>query len=167
MDTQQPGSKKTLYIVIAIVVLAILIGFGMNSFGPKAIAPGVDLERNLDGSATYTSEEGSVTIGANSLPENWPSDAPKYGNGAIQYSASTNEQTGDEGSAIVFMTSDNASVVVEFYKKELASNGWTVEQTATIGAMTIISATKDERTFGVQITDAGNGQTTVTVGISL
>src|SRR3989338_5990767 len=132
-------------------------------------ATGVDVDKNTDGSTsyTYTNEQGTATVGSNKLPENWPSDAPKYSNATIQYSGSTNPQTGQAGAAVVFMTSDSVQKVVDFYKKELASNGWTIEQTATVGPSTVLAGKKGDRTIGVYIVDGGNGQTSVTVGIGL
>ncbi len=161
------GSKKGLYIVIVILVILAALYFLRGSFGMMGAPYGTDINRNLDGSATYSNDEGTVTVGSNRLPENWPSDAPTYSNATIQYSGSSNPQTGAKGSAVVFTTFDSVQNVVDFYRRELVSNGWTVEQTATIGASTVLAARKDTRTLGVYIAEAGNGQVSVTVGIEM
>ncbi len=167
-QTNQAGSKKNLYIIVGVVVLLLIGGYMMR--GPRGmmgvpVPDGVDVNRNMDGSATYKSEDGTVTIGGNKLPDNWPSDAPTYNNATISYSGSSNPKTGEAGMGLVFTTSDSSQTVVNFYKSELAAKGWTVEQTATMGASTVLAAKKDSRTFGVYIADAGTGQVTVTVGI--
>lgn len=160
------SSKKTVPIIIAVVVLLGAGWFFTRGMGGIAGLPtGLDVDRNMDGSATYSNDEGSVTVGANSYPDNWPGDAPKYGNGQVQYSASSNQQTGENGSMLVLVTSDGTQKVIDFYKSELASKGWTIEQTATVGQMTMVSATKGTATFAVQVVNA-DGQTTVTIGIS-
>lgn len=159
-----PKSKKGLYIVIAIVVIIILAMLVRKS-GEKIA--GVDVDRNMDGSVTYSNEEGSVNMGGNKLPENWPSDAPKYPNASIQYSGSSNPQTGEAGAMVAFTTSDSPEVVADFYTKELKAQGWVLEQTATIGGSTILAAKKDTRTFGVSITDGGKGGVSVTVGVGI
>src|SRR3989344_2958778 len=150
-DTQvvqeKKPSKKLLYIVIGVVVVLII---GWVAKSSMRSLTGVDVDTRMDGSTTYSNDEGTVTVGGNKLPDNWPSDAPKYQNADIQYSGSSNPQE-----------------VVDFYKKELTSNGWTIEQTATIGASTILSAKKNERTFGVYIADSGDGKVSVTVGIGI
>ena len=158
------SSKKGVYIIIGIVVI-IIIGWVAKS-SMRAVT-GVDVDRNFDGSATYSNDEGSVTVGSNKLPDNWPSDAPKYANATIQYSGSSNPQTGAEGASVMFLTSDSVQKVVDFYKRELVSNGWTIEQTATVGPSTVLFAKKDDRTFGVYITDTGSGQVSVTIGIEI
>ncbi|OHA27241.1 MAG: hypothetical protein A3C06_04075 [Candidatus Taylorbacteria bacterium RIFCSPHIGHO2_02_FULL_46_13] len=167
-DTQvvqeKKPSKKLLYIVIGVVVVLII---GWVAKSSMRSLTGVDVDTRMDGSTTYSNDEGTVTVGGNKLPDNWPSDAPKYQNADIQYSGSSNPQTGEAGASVVFLTSDNAQEVVDFYKKELTSNGWTIEQTATIGASTILSAKKNERTFGVYIADSGDGKVSVTVGIGI
>lgn len=169
-NQEEAKSKKGLYIVIGIVVILLIIVVSRRSpYGMMGgvNVNGVNIDRNLDGSATYSNKEGTVTVGNNTLPDNWPSDAPKYGNAKIQYSGSSNPQTGEKGAAVMFLTSDSAQSVVDFYKRELASNGWTVEQSANMGASTVLAAKKDTRTFGVYITDTGNGQVSVTIGIGI
>lgn len=166
-NQESGGSKKGLYIVIVVVLVLIALYLMRGSFGLVGAPEGVDVDRNLDGSATYTNDQGTVTTGSNTLPDDWPSDAPKYPNANIQYSGSSNPQTGEQGVAVAFFTTDAVQTVMDYYKKELASNGWKVEQTATVGLNTVLSATKDTRTFGVYIADVGNGQTTVTVGIGI
>lgn len=162
-EQTQPKSKKGLYIVVAIIVIIILALL----FGKKSLPNGTEVQRSLNGETTYSNDEGSVTMGGASMPENWPSDAPKYPNTTIQYSGTSNPQSGQPGSALAFTTSDKASDVVNFYKKELVAEGWTIEQTATVGTATTLAAKKDTRTFGVYIADVGNGQISVTVGISI
>ena len=160
-------SKKGLYIVGGVVVVLLIVWFAKASFMNAIPGTGVNVDRNLDGSATYKTDEGEVTVGTNKLPDNWPSDAPKYPNATIQYSGSSNPQTGEEGAAVMFTTSDKVQAVVDFYKRDLTSNGWVIEQTANVGGSTVLSAKKDTRTFGVYIVDAGDGQVSVTVGIGM
>ena len=157
-------SKKKLYLIIIGIIAILLVGWlSMKGVGPSIT--GVDVDRNINGSTTYSNDEGSVTVGGNKMPDDWPGDAPKYENASIQYSGSSNPQTGEAGSTVSFTTSDSAEIVVNFYKKELTSNGWTVEQTATMGASTILAAKKDTRTFAVYIIDSGNGQVSVTASV--
>lgn len=164
---QAPRPNKSLFIIIAIVILIALGWFFFGSGKSALNRAGIDTDYNKDGSTTYTNEDGSVTIGGNKLPDNWPSDAPAYPKASIQYSGTNNPQTGAEGSAVVFLTEDSLQTVVDFYKKELTSNGWKIENTATIGGATVLAALKDTRTLGVYISDIGNGQVSVTVGIEI
>lgn len=156
-------------VVIAFAVVRGIIGGVANTAATAAArAAGVNLINNGTGGATYSDNNGgSVTVGGNKLPDNWPSDAPKYPDANIQYSGTSNPQTGEAGSAIVFTTGDSAQSVSDFYKKQLAADGWTIEQTANMGASSVLSAKKDTRTFAVYITDSGSGQTSVTVGITI
>jgi hypothetical protein len=174
--TNQPApssgsNKKVLYIVIAVVALFLLGGFAMQMMGLAAMrAAGVNVMPGADGSATYTATngEGTVTVGGNKMPDNWPSDAPANFSGAtIQYSGSSNPQTGKEGAAVAYTVQASASAVADYYKSQLTSKGWTVDSTANMGAATVLSAQKDERTIGIYIADAGNGTVQVTVGMDM
>lgn len=158
-----PKSKKGLYIVGGIVVVLVLGRFVMGGIGGSL--SGVD--RNGNGTATYSNSDGSVTVGSNKLPANWPSDAPTYPNAQIQSAVASNPQTGSAGSAVVFTTGDSQQKVIDFYTRALATNGWKVEQTVSTGTGTMLSATKDTRNFGVFITDSGDGKVSITASISL
>lgn len=153
-------SKTVLHVVIGIVVL-LLLGFIARGMYFKGMmkTQGVDVDRNTDNSFTYDTN--------GSLPENWPDDAPNYPNGSIQYSGTSNPQTGEAGAAVMFLTNDSSETVVDYYKRELPANGWTITQTAVSGTVTVIAATKDNRSLGIYIAATETGQTSVTVGVGL
>jgi hypothetical protein len=166
------SNKKWLYIgggvVILIILAALFGGFGGRGFGPAYVAPGTDVDRNMDGSTTYSTNEGSVTVGGNSMPANWPSDAPPaYSGATIVYSGTSNPQTGEAGSAVVYTTTASADTVVAYYESRLKAEGWTVDATGAAAGMRVITATKDTRTFGVYIGSDSNGTTSVTAGVQL
>lgn len=169
------SNKKMLYIglgVLALIILgAIFMGAGRRSSPGSAYLPGpagVDTDRNMDGSVTYSNTEGSVTVGGGSMPENWPSDAPvAYAGAQIMYSGTTNPQTGEAGSAVVYQTNASVQSVTEYYSSRLKAEGWTIEASADMAGMRVITAKKDTRTFGAYIADGGNGMTSVTAGIEL
>jgi hypothetical protein len=151
----------------------VLLGIGWFLTGGAAqmalSTQGVDVDRNLDGTVTYETEEGSVTTGAGAtMPANWPSDVPQpYQGATIVYSGTTNPTTGAAGSAVVYTVNAPAPAVIEYYAKDLATAGWKVENTAAIQGMNMIAATKDNRTVGVYVTDSDAGAVQVTVGVEL
>src|SRR3989344_3937722 len=164
------GSNKMWYIIGGIVILALVGWFLMRGAGSLiGAASGVDVDRNTDGSATYSNDEGSVTVGGGaSMPANWPSDAPaNYSGASIVYSGTSNPQTGQAGSAVSYTVRASASSVADYYKQQLTSAGWTIQGTANIAGAMVVSATKDTRTIGAYITDTGNGDVSVVVGIGM
>ncbi|MDO8575766.1 MAG: hypothetical protein Q7R90_00455 [bacterium] len=164
------GSNKMWYIIGGIVVLALIGWFLMRGAGSLlGAATGVDVDQSADGSATYSNDEGSVTVGTGaSMPANWPSDAPaNYAGASIVYSGTSNPQTGQAGSAVSYTVRASASSVADYYKQQLASAGWTIQGTANMAGATVVSATKDSRTIGAYITDTGDGNVSVVVGIEL
>ena len=165
------GSSNMKWYIIGGIALLLIGGWLLTGGAAKLVggAQGVDVDRNLDGSTTYTNDEGSVTVGTSaSMPANWPSDAPaNYLGAAIVYSGTSNPQTGQEGSAVSYTVQASVQSVVDFYRSQLAAGGWTVEASANVGGATVISATKDTRTFGAYIVDTGGGTVTVTAGIEL
>jgi hypothetical protein len=168
MNNNNSTKNKTLYIIIGIVVVVVLLKVigGVIGGGVERAVTGGTVQRDLRGATTYSNENGSVTVGGTSYPDNWPSDAPKYSGGNIQYAGATNPQNGSAGASVVFTTKDTVSAVTAFYKKELPASGWTIEQTMNTGGATVMSAKKDTRTFGMYIVES-EGTVTVTIGIEL
>lgn len=170
-------SKNKIVYIVTIALAVLVLGGVILSFaggvgsvwgGWGGYTPRTDVDRNLDGSTTYSNGEGSVTVGGNTMPENWPSDAPAaYEGAAITYSGSSNPQTGEAGAAAVYTVKASADSVVQYYESRLKAEGWTVTATANAGGMKVITATKDTRTFGAYIGSDGQGNTSVTVGIQL
>ncbi len=174
-SVQSPNSKKWLWIGLGVVAVLILgslvtgaIGRG-TGFGAAYFTPGVDVDQNMDGTVTYTSEDGkgSVTVGTGAgMPDNWPSDAPTVYDGAtILYSGTTNPTTGEAGSAVSYTTSASMASIVEYYESRLKAEGWTIAGSIEAGGMRAITATKDARTIGVYVGSDGKGTTGVTAGV--
>ena len=158
------------YIIGGVIVLALVGWFLMRGTGSfMGAATGTNVDQNMDGSTTYTNDQGSVTVGtAASLPANWPSDAPaNYAGAAIVYSGTSNPQTGQTGSAVSYTVRASVQSVADHYTQQLSSSGWTIQATANIAGATVVSASKDTRTFGAYITDTGDGNVTVVVGIGM
>ncbi|TSC86167.1 MAG: hypothetical protein G01um10148_673 [Parcubacteria group bacterium Gr01-1014_8] len=170
-------NKKILWIVggVAVVLLLVAIFGGVGGRGGSigsAYLPGVngaDVDRNSDGTVTYNTGEGSVTVGSGAgMPSNWPSDAPPVYSGAtIMYSGSTNPATGAAGSAVVYTTKASAQSILDYYNSRLKAEGWTIDASANMAGTNVIAAKKDTRTFAAYIQDAGDGTVSVTVGIEL
>lgn len=148
---------------IAIIVLVLI---GLNFMKDNMNPGNVNINQNLDGSTTYSNDEGSATINSQSMPEDWPADAPQNYTGAtITFSGSSNPQTGESGAAIVYTVNANAQTIADYYKTELERNGWQIEGNATSMGTIIISASKDTKSFGVSIVGA-EGTSTVTASVS-
>lgn len=174
-DTVAPAknSNKKIIIVIGAVVVLLLLGYMMGLFntGPGGITspayfvPGADVNQNYDGSVTYETEEGSVTVGGSQMPASWPSDAPTAYTGAqIYYSGDVNPTTGTSGSSVSYSVTASVESVVEYYESRLKAEGWTIEGTADVSGFRVITAKKDNRTFGVYVM-ASEGSTQVTAGV--
>ncbi|HRY31165.1 MAG TPA: hypothetical protein P5328_02145 [Candidatus Paceibacterota bacterium] len=157
------GSKKKIYGIIAVVIIALIAFFVFGS--KKTIAPGVEINQKLNGDVTYTSEDGTVTVGTNSLPANWPSDVPSYP-GAAVLAGSVTEQDGQNRLTASFITNDNALTVSNFYKTELEKAGWTISQMTSMGNAAVLSADKDGRNVGLYIGTSEEGETSIVIGIS-
>lgn len=164
------SSSKLWYVIGGVAVLLIVAWLAMRVLGGAALGTaGVDVNASPGGGTTYTDQEGnSATVGGTSMPESWPSDAPQnYAGASIQYSGDSNPQTGKAGAAVVYTANASVQNVVDYYKAQLQSNGWAIQGTANTAGATVLSATKDGRTFGVYIIGTGSGSVSVTAGLEL
>lgn len=168
VQVQHHSSKKGLYIIIAILVLIILAFLFRGSLGftRSYNVAGINGEvtKNLDGTTTVKSDYGTMTT-ANTMPANWPSDAPTYKNATITSSMVIDPTySGTSGSTLTFTTSDTPQTVVDFYKTQLAAEGWTVMGNgSTMGAMTVLSARKDSRMLSLGVTNGSKVNVTVSI----
>lgn len=165
-EPKSGGNKKVLWIVGIVAVLIIAGAVASRGFlRGTALPDGVEADRNADGSVTYTNEEASVTINGGEMPSNWPSDAPEaYSGATLIYSGTNNPATGAEGSAVMYTTTASFESVLQYYNARLEAESWTIEATANISGMTVITAKKDKRTFVVYVSRT-NDAVQVTSGI--
>ncbi len=160
---------KKLYLIIGGIVVLAIVGFIAKGLIFGALTGG-HYQQNLNGTQTYSNNEGSVTVGNNaSMPSEWPSDAPSnFAGGSIVFSGNSNPQTGKNG-AVVSYTVKGGTIqgVSDYYKAQLTANGWTLQGNYNVAGQGVLAAQKDGRTFGVSISDSGNGSVTVTAGLEL
>lgn len=119
------------------------------------------MERRIEGEASGSANE----AGGIAMPKNWPEDAPVYAGATVQFSGSVNLADGDKGTSMVLLTSDAAASVVAYYEKELRSSGWNIESTLRGQGMTVIGASKNGRGLSLAIGAAGDGKTSITIGV--
>lgn len=180
MQTQQPApssssNNKTIIIIVSVVIVVGLLGmFGRGFFGKnateraieRATGGNVDVDYNGNNTATYKTNDGSVSVGENvSLPSSWPSDVSIMRGAKINYAVSSNPSTGSDGAGVMYSTTKSASEVIAYYKIELPKQGWTIGNEVTMAGASMLSATKDKRSMSVSVGGDASG-TSVTIGVS-
>jgi hypothetical protein len=123
-----------------------------------------DVDMDANGAMHVETEDGSFDMGGNTLPADWPTDAPIYAGATIQYAASVNPTTGNPGSAAVLMTTDAPADVAAQYKDALEDAGWTITANGNAMGMMTMAAAKDDRTLSALIAGQA-GQTSITIAI--
>jgi len=71
-------------------------------------------------------EEIEFETGTASLPSGWPGDMPVYSDADIESSTTLTTNEGTQYS-VVLRTSDSFDQVFDWYRSELVSEGWTIE----------------------------------------
>lgn len=117
----------------------------------------------VNGTMKVQTSEGSFEMGGNTLPKDWPSDAPAYPGASIQYSASGLQAEGN-GQGVMMTTSDSLQTVMDFYTAQMKENGWKVEGSMNAGGTSTIAGSKGDRVFTV-VASGVNGQTSVTLAL--
>jgi major membrane immunogen (membrane-anchored lipoprotein) len=130
----------------------------------KETGQDADVDMKNDGSMMVKTDEGTMQTG-NTLPADWPTDVEIYAGATVSWSATTNQANGKAGSAIVFTTGDSEQAVVDFYKKSMKDNGWTVQTTMQTGEGVVLVANKDKRALSLSVVRTDEGTTTVTLGV--
>ena len=100
------------------------------------------------GSGTFstTSPQGTTTIGEGAkVPDGFPKDVPVYAGAKVMASITNNENGGMF--SLNLETTEPLAKVSEYYKKEMAAQGWKTEQTTEMGGdspMNMYNYTKAE-----------------------
>jgi len=96
----------------------------------------------------------------NRVPANFPADIPIYpGAGLISDSAIGNDQT------VLLQTTDSLEKVVDFYRRQLKSDGWKISSIRDKGDKTVIQASKDKHLYTLGI-KPGTAQTLINISVS-
>jgi len=105
-------------------------------------------------SFTVDTEEGSITAGAGSLPEDFPSDVPLV-EGEVSF-AQRLETADGLGWSVVITTSGDPATIVEQVRGDLEGNGFTVDDATEFAA--------GDSAGGTIIADKGDLSTLIVVG---
>lgn len=119
------------------------------------------LTLNKDGTGfTMKTDTGELNLGGGSLPTSFPKDLPVYAGMRSQTSAVNSK---DESGTVVLSGKAAASDVVDWYEKEMKSNGWTETANQTVGEGSAMSFTKEDRQASVLVVPSGTGESAVTL----
>ena len=94
------------------------------------------------------------------LPSDFPDDVPVYPDATLVASMAT-----PEGMMVSSQSTADLDDVLAFYKKELASEGWTIEAEMNMGPQRMISFSKGDRSVMVTASN-DEGQTQISLTAS-
>jgi hypothetical protein len=108
---------------------------------------------------------GTVTIGENKVPEDWPSIVPIYPKGKVVQSYS-GKQNGQTSFMVALETDDSANDVFTFYKSKL--KGFTQNSEMTTGdmRMLVVQDPATKRDISVVVTKSGDKATMIQITTS-
>jgi len=157
-------------------ILVVLLALALAGCGDKAAeeitekvagdAIGGDVEVD-DETVTITTDEGEATIsgGEGALAEGFPEEFPIYDGATVKASAVV-ETGGKTQYSATLGTSDPVGDVYDWYKSELSSNGWTIQNdmhvTTGDGESAVLAAKKGGMEAAATIAE-DDGDTTVVI----
>lgn len=172
------GSTQKKWIIIVIVVLVALYLVQSMLFSPEDMAERMieqasngeyDVTIEKDGTYNVTSEAGesvSVTSGGTTkIPDNWPDSVPIPSGVNVEYAAVMNGQQGEAVSTVTYTTGDSVEEVANLYKRELATNGWTIAAQIATGDGTMLTATRNDDDGASVYISTTDGKTSVTISV--
>jgi len=150
--------------IIVALVLSVLVVGGCSLIAQKAAenATGVSVSKNGN-QVTVNGPNGSATVqnNQNQLPAGLPDSVPTY-SGSIKGSSAVDTPSGSAYTYTI-TSSDDAKTIVDWYSKNLAAKGWTVEQTATLPNGGVIGAKMGTNADIAVTVSEDNGQRAILV----
>jgi len=167
------GSNNKLIIIIVVVVVIVGV-LGVGSFAASRFFTEKTAEKAIEQAAgskvdisdggdkvTIETDEGKATIGKNEVPDSFPSDIAVYSGAEITATSET-----ATGTMISLITSDSVAKVFDFYKSDLASNGWAQTAATTYAETATVTAEKGGQMASVIIgTDTADNKTTIFISV--
>ena len=96
------------------------------------------------------------------IPEDFPKDFPVYQDATVKSYGPMVPANPALGKILVLQTADSKGAVLEFYRKELPPQGWTVEKPVA-DCPDSLTAHKDNRRISVSVLDSQSGGKPVTL----
>jgi hypothetical protein len=173
--SSKKSDNKTLKIVL--IVVGVLVGLGVLATIASILFVGVLFDKATDGididdesgTVSFQSEDGKVTtnVGENvKLADGFPTDIPIFEPSTLV--AST--KVSDSQFSSVAKTASSVADVTNYYKTQMAAQGWTTQFDSTSADSTLITFQKGNRTSSVVITtspdESSNEKTGFVVSVS-
>jgi hypothetical protein len=159
------------------IVLSVAGGVIFSKLGVNLLQKGIaaktgislNTEEGKEGISFTDSKTGTeVNIGEGKIPTDFPKDFPLYpGAKAVGNLAGTGKGETQKGFWIIFSTTDAATKVVDYFTKNLKSNGWVTENTMNLGDVTTIQVKKGTSVGTVTVsTDKEKKETSIMVTVN-
>lgn len=176
-------SNKTLWIILGVIgglFACVIIVAGVGLFvTKKAVDKGVEelehqgkklgVEKNDKGNYEYKGKDSSSESGDNvEVPKDWPADVAVY-EGNVK---SATNLSGGKSMVITISTPDDKTAIIDYYKKNMKSEGWTESSSSNYSGTTSIMYQRDNYkrtasiTVGADYSDKSKSMITLTVGKS-
>ena len=132
----------------------------------KAIeqATGAKVDVQNDGKkVTVETDKGKLTVGEDEVPKSFPSDITVYPGAKVVGTAETSTDV-----SLQLKTGDSVSKAYDFYKDDLAKNGWTISSSATYSGSSLVMAQKGSKLVTLTVaTDESDNKTTISMMVTL
>lgn len=138
------------YFILIVSVTALLLPGCSKKVEEKVIEKALEQQTGgqadvdlTDGQVNIKTKDGtaSLTSGKNAkIPDDFPSDIYLYKGAGVKMAVQV-----PQGHSVVLTSKDAIQKVVDTYKKEMKANGWEQKAAMDMGAQTMLSFTKKER----------------------
>lgn len=110
---------------------------------------------------TKEGESLKMSVNQGKLPDGWPSEIKVLPGGTIIFSQTEAKSNMQQ---ISIETEKSVNDAMDFYKEVLSAGDWGIENTMTMGSMTMLTAKKDDREIMLQVVEApGESKTNVQI----
>ena len=164
-------ANKAINIIIAVLGIVVIVGISSyfllqkneNMFGDvlkNITGRRVDISRDGDKTAVET-EQGKATAGKSEVPNSFPSDISIYKGATVTESVES-----ELGISIILETKDSVTKVTDFYKADLAKNGWKITETTTVSGSFALTTEGGSKKVVVVVAPGKEGKTNISISVT-
>lgn len=131
----------------------------------ESVLEGVTGSKDVELNGNQVSVTGNngekIEIGANKLPDNFPTSVPVYTNATVQSSFSNGNAGADSAWTVTFLSDDALSTVNDFFKSALATNGWVTTYSYSLDTSHGYTAKNENLAITLTISAGDDGKTNI------
>lgn len=120
-----------------------------------------DVELNGNQVSVTGNNGEKIEIGADKLPDDFPTSVPVYINSTVQSSFTNGNEGEDSTWTVTFLSTDSVNTINSFFESALAANGWATTYSYSLDTSYGYTAKRGDLALTLTVSSGDDGKTSI------